>query len=209
MSNAWRERLRRAGCRRDAAGCGRPPAQADLAAGLTRGEAGSGPTGGGVQGPRQAQGLLRSNLHERGDPSMATCGRPPPEDPGRLGRGAGMRWGNGTAPAARLESPATFAGPARGILMPLETQPRGSARRENWREGGDSNPRGAINACLISSQVHSTTLPPSRVVPGGPGACIIRFPPRADKRPGADAPQAPPWRGAMNPACVAPRPAIA
>ncbi|NIJ71417.1 hypothetical protein FHR66_000597 [Xanthomonas sp. F4] len=47
------------------------------------------------------------------------------------------------------------------------------------------------------------------MVPGGPGACIIRFPPRADKRPGADAPQAPPWRGAMNPACVAPRPAIA
>src|SRR5690606_36537864 len=30
----------------------------------------------------------------------------------------------------------------------------------NWRRGGDSNPRGAINACLISSQVHSTTLPP-------------------------------------------------
>src|SRR5690606_31168777 len=31
-----------------------------------------------------------------------------------------------------------------------------------WRRGGDSNPRGAINACLISSQVHSTTLPPLR-----------------------------------------------
>ena len=43
-----------------------------------------------------------------------------------------------------------------------------------WRRGGDSNPRGAINACLISSQVHSTTLPPLRVVPGGPGTRIIR-----------------------------------
>src|SRR5690606_27531905 len=31
-----------------------------------------------------------------------------------------------------------------------------------WRGGGDSNPRGAINACLISSQVHSTALPPPR-----------------------------------------------
>src|SRR5690606_5202294 len=32
-----------------------------------------------------------------------------------------------------------------------------------WRRGRDSNPRGAINACLISSQVHSTALPPLRV----------------------------------------------
>ena len=41
-----------------------------------------------------------------------------------------------------------------------------------WRRGFE--PRGAINACLISSQVHSTTLPPLRVVPGGPGTRIIR-----------------------------------
>ena len=34
-----------------------------------------------------------------------------------------------------------------------------------WRRGGDSNPRGAINACLISSQVHSTALPPLQMVP--------------------------------------------
>lgn len=34
-----------------------------------------------------------------------------------------------------------------------------------WRRGGDSNPRYAINVCLISSQVHSTTLPP---LLGGP-----------------------------------------
>jgi hypothetical protein len=42
-----------------------------------------------------------------------------------------------------------------------------------WRRGGDSNPRGAINACLISSQVHSTTLPPlrwSRACMQNPGA---------------------------------------
>src|SRR5690606_35252682 len=40
-----------------------------------------------------------------------------------------------------------------------------------WRRGGDSNPRGAINACLISSQVHSTALPPLRWSPAaGPGA---------------------------------------
>jgi hypothetical protein len=35
-----------------------------------------------------------------------------------------------------------------------------------WRRGGDSNPRYAINVCLISSQVHSTTLPPLRWFPG-------------------------------------------
>src|SRR4051794_11837443 len=39
-----------------------------------------------------------------------------------------------------------------------------------WRRGGDSNPRGAINACLISSQVHSTALPPLQMVPANRGA---------------------------------------
>ncbi len=34
-----------------------------------------------------------------------------------------------------------------------------------WRRGRDSNPRRAINPCLISSQVHSTTLPPLRWSP--------------------------------------------
>ena len=39
-----------------------------------------------------------------------------------------------------------------------------------WRRGGDSNPRGAINACLISSQVHSTALPPLQMVPANRAA---------------------------------------
>src|SRR5690554_4315308 len=59
-----------------------------------------------------------------------------------------------TAPSARVQ-----------IQIPLSARyakrpDRGVLRI--WRRGGDSNPRGAINACLISSQVHSTTLPPLR-----------------------------------------------
>src|SRR3546814_17779615 len=34
---------------------------------------------------------------------------------------------------------------------------------KNWRRGGDSNPRYAINVRLISNQVHSTALPPLRL----------------------------------------------
>ena len=43
-----------------------------------------------------------------------------------------------------------------------EGHPEGWPSAFVWRRGGDSNPRGAINACLISSQVHSTALPPLR-----------------------------------------------
>ncbi|SON81008.1 hypothetical protein XAP412_320118 [Xanthomonas phaseoli pv. phaseoli] len=53
-----------------------------------------------------------------------------------------------------------------------------------WRRGGDSNPRGAINACLISSQVHSTALPPLQMVPSVLGPCIIRAHGPSHKRPG-------------------------
>ena len=35
----------------------------------------------------------------------------------------------------------------------------------NWRRGRDSNPRYGVTVRLISSQVHSTTLPPLRLLP--------------------------------------------
>src|SRR5690606_2247324 len=86
---------------------------------------------------------------------------------GRIWRGALLRC-----------APETQKTPLRGLLR-------------IWRRGGDSNPRGAINACLISSQVHSTTLPPLRWSPArgrgrndtgrrpgrqGEGATLARLP---------------------------------
>lgn len=56
------------------------------------------------------------------------------------------------------------ANPAGVLIRPLPRYANAPMRGRwrIWRRGGDSNPRGAINACLISSQVHSTTLPPLR-----------------------------------------------
>src|SRR5688572_5043361 len=60
-----------------------------------------------------------------------------------------------------------------GMPGPETRTPPCGGVRYNWRRGRDSNPRYAINVRLISSQVHSTTLPPLQKWAGndkGPGA---------------------------------------
>src|SRR5207342_1662242 len=68
---------------------------------------------------------------------------------------------------------------------PKQKRPLRGVFVHDWRRGRDSNPRCAINARLISSQVHSTALPPLRGVARlhrpNSGACMIRAPARGDK----------------------------